>query len=136
MATVTRVEFTDEINGRPLDSDGLIVVNWSWLGVQYVRHQRSKSRPYRERSGAHGDFAGGLAPSRGRKRPPASTSAASASKRSGAADTKAIRAWARREVDRVSVTVTQRSADSGEQVSAGLLAVTAPLGADAAVLVM
>ncbi|WP_207843930.1 histone-like nucleoid-structuring protein Lsr2 [Williamsia soli] len=35
MATVTRVEFTDDIDGKALDIDDLNRVSWSWLGVDY-----------------------------------------------------------------------------------------------------
>lgn len=35
MATVTRFEFTDDIDGKALDVDDLNIVTWSWLGVDY-----------------------------------------------------------------------------------------------------
>ncbi|AZG48044.1 histone-like nucleoid-structuring protein Lsr2 [Gordonia insulae] len=35
MATVTRYEITDDIDGKPLDVDDLNVVDWSWRGVDY-----------------------------------------------------------------------------------------------------
>lgn len=35
MATVTRIEFIDDIDGKPLDVEDVNVVAWSWLGVDY-----------------------------------------------------------------------------------------------------
>lgn len=35
MATVTQIEFTDDIDGKALDIDDLNIVGWTWLGVDY-----------------------------------------------------------------------------------------------------
>lgn len=35
MARQTRIEFSDDIDGKVIDVDELQVVSWSWLGVDY-----------------------------------------------------------------------------------------------------
>ncbi|WP_128645009.1 Lsr2 family protein [Rhodococcus sp. BS-15] len=35
MARQTRIEFSDDIDGKTIDVDELQVVSWSWLGVEY-----------------------------------------------------------------------------------------------------
>lgn len=100
MATVTRFEFTDDIDGKPLDVDNLNVVSWTWLGVEY-EFETSTINLDRIENGRV-PVATLLTKSRrvgGRKRTPTSkpaTAPSSAAIRtaSTSANTKTIRTWA------------------------------------------
>lgn len=97
MATVTRVQFTDDIDGKALDVEDLNTVAWTWLGVDYEFETSTANLDRIE----HGrvSMAVLLAKSRrvgGRKHQPAHTS--TDAKRAAVAagtDSAAIRQWAR-----------------------------------------
>ena len=98
MATVTRFEFTDDVDGKALDVEDLNTVAWSWLGVDYELDTSTVNLDRIENGRVPVSTL--LAKSRrvgGRKRAPAhkrSAPAAPASDSAAPADTKAIRAWA------------------------------------------
>ncbi|MBA4026432.1 MAG: Lsr2 family protein [Gordonia sp.] len=97
MATVTRFEFTDDIDGKALDVEDLTIVTWSWLGVDY-EFETSAANLDRIENGRV-PVSTLLAKSRrvgGRKRAPTRARAKTAPvANSGAtADTTTIRAWA------------------------------------------
>ena len=98
MATVTRFEFTDDLDGKALDVEDLNIVAWSWLGVD---HEIETSTTNLDRiENGRVPLSAVLAKWRrvgGRKRAPAHTLTApkgSATGSEGSEDTKAIRAWA------------------------------------------
>lgn len=96
MATVTRVEFTDDIDGKALDIDDLNMVNWTWLGVEY-EFDTSTVNLDRIETGRV-PLATLLAKSRrvgGRTRQPGHTSVASTHSPASGVDSTAIRLWAR-----------------------------------------
>lgn len=98
MATVTRVEFTDDIDGKALDIDDLNVVGWTWLGVDY-EFDTSTTNLDRIESGrvplstlvARSRRVGGRKRTPGRKVP-----ASVPAPETPAADSKTIRSWAQR----------------------------------------
>lgn len=94
MATVTRFEYVDDIDGKPLDVDELNTVQWSWSGVEY-EFETSTANLDRIENGRL-PVSTLLAKSRrigGRKRTPGKNP--SPKKTAGSpADTKAIREWA------------------------------------------
>lgn len=95
VATVTLVEFTDDIDGKPLDINDLNVVSWSWLGVEY-EFETSTANLDRVENGRL-PLATLLAKSRrvgGRKRTPARTHRPPTPTVSASSDTKSIRQWA------------------------------------------
>lgn len=91
---MTRFEYVDDIDGKPLDIDELNTVQWSWLGVEY-EFETSTTNLDRIENGRL-PVSTLLAKSRrvgGRKRTPGKNP--SPKKAAGApSDTKAIRAWA------------------------------------------
>lgn len=98
LATVTRLEFTDDIDGKALDLDDVNVVAWSWWGVDY-EFETSTTNLDRIESGQV-SVATLLDRSRrvgGRKRAPAhkpTSSSPTVASSVASADTKTIRAWA------------------------------------------
>lgn len=94
MATVTRFEFVDDIDGKALNNDDIVTVQWSWLGVEY-EFDTSTTNFDRIENGRI-PVSTLLAKSHrtgGRKRSPKSNPAAPAAASAGS-DTKTIRAWA------------------------------------------
>ncbi|PYE13554.1 Lsr2 protein [Williamsia limnetica] len=99
MATVTRLEFTDDLDGKALDVDDINTVSWSWLGVDY-EFDTSTTNLDRIETGRV-PISTLLAKSRrvgGRKRSPGhkktGNSSIAASDSNAPADTKTVRAWA------------------------------------------
>jgi hypothetical protein len=98
VATVTQVEFTDDIDGKGLDIDDLNVVGWTWLGVDY-EFDTSTTNLDRIESGRV-PLSTLLARSRrvgGRKRTPGRKVVAASvpAPETPAADSKTIRSWAK-----------------------------------------
>lgn len=94
MATVTRFEFVDDIDGKPLDNDDIVTVQWSWLGVEY-EFDTSTSNFDRIENGRI-PVSTLLAKSHrtgGRRRAPKSSPSVPAAT-AAPSDTKTIRAWA------------------------------------------
>lgn len=96
MATVTRFEYTDDIDDKTLDVDDLNVVAWSWLGVDYELDTSTANLDRIENGRL--TVATLLAKSRrvGGRRRSAGRSPRSSLPAIGSADTKAIREWAQR----------------------------------------
>lgn len=101
MATVTRLEFTDDLDGKALDVDDINTVSWSWLGVDY-EFDTSTTNLDRIETGRV-PISTLLAKSRrvgGRKRTPGHKTTGknrgpAASDSNAAGDPTTIRAWAR-----------------------------------------
>jgi hypothetical protein len=95
VATVTRFEFVDDIDGKPLDVEDVNVVQWAWLGVEY-EFETSTANLDRIENGRL-PVSTLLAKSRrtgGRKKSPSQSSASKPATSAGGTDTKAIREWA------------------------------------------